>query len=185
MTRAFFAAVVASLALPVLALAAMVGQQERLRLNAEIVNVALLGVDPRDLLRGRYLIAEFDWNWQSEPTARDATGIRGGLCVLAGDASKPRVRFIDGWTAGPREGCRAIISGNALPRTNGSRARFIPDGLDAGAGRVNIFVSEALAPELERLLRERPGSLSVDLAVRAGGQATIRAVRVDGQPVGR
>ncbi|MGD9882087.1 MAG: hypothetical protein AB7F22_33000 [Reyranella sp.] len=41
------------------------------------------------------------------------------------------------------------------------------------------------AGELERLIRERPGVLTVDLAVRADGHAGIQALRIDGQVLGR
>lgn len=180
MTRTFLAAVIAALVLPVLALAAMIGQQERLLFKAPVVNVPLMGVDPRDLLRGRYIVAQFDWDWASEPTAAAS----GGLCVLADDVPKPRVRFIEGWKEGDRaaDGCRMVIAGQASP---GKPARFIPDELDAGGGRMNIFVPEEQAPLLEKMVRERPGSLTVDLAVRADGRAMIKALRVDGKVLGR
>ena len=180
MNRAFLAAVIATLALPVLALAALIGEQERLLFKAEVVNVPLVGVDPRDLLRGRYIVAQFDWDWTSESTSAAS----GGLCVLAGDQPKPRVRFIDGWKEGDgtADGCRMVIAGHASP---GRPARFVPDDLDAGGGRMNIFVPEEQAPLLEKLVRDRPGSLTVDLAVRADGRAAIKSVRVDGKVLGR
>ena len=180
MNRAFLAAVVAALVLPVLALAAMIGQQERLLLNAPVVNVPLIGVDPRDLLRGRYIVAQFDWDWASDPKESAS----GGLCVLEGDAPKPRVRFIDDWKPGAKsaDGCRMVIAGYA---TTGEPPRFVADDLDAGGGRMNIFVPEEQAPVLEKLVRDRPGSLTVDLAVTANGRAVIKSVRVDGKALGR
>jgi len=185
--RGLLAAVIAALMLPVLALAALVGEQERLRLKAEVVTVPLVGVDPRDLLRGRYLMAQFDWNWDSDPGPLEATALPGGLCVLPGDAARPRVRFVDRWTAGERipDGCRTVIAGYGLRRTTGSRALFIPDGLDAGSGRLQIFVSEKAAAALEALVRDQPGALTVDLAVRADGHAVIKTVRANEQIVGR
>jgi len=187
MSRTFLVAVIAALALPVLALAALVGEQERLRLKAEVVTVPLVGVDPRDLLRGRYLMAQFDWNWDSDPGPLEATALPGGLCVLPGDAAKPRVRFIDGWTAGERfpDSCRTVIAGYGLRRTTGSRALFTPDGLDVGNGRLQIYVSEKAAAALDALVLDQPGALTVDLAVRADGHAVVKAVRVNGQILGR
>jgi hypothetical protein len=187
MNRTFFAAVIAALTLPVLALAALIGEQEGLLLKAQVLNVPLIGVDPRDLLRGRYIIAQFDWDWESEPIATGSKILPGGLCVLASDASKPRVRFVEGWHAGDRasDDCRMVLGGYASPRTASTPPLFVPDDLDAGSGRMHIFVPEELAPALENLVRDRPGSLTVDLAVRADGRAAIKAVRVDGQIVGR
>lgn len=186
MNRTLLMAVVVALALPVLALAAMIGQQERLLLNAQVLNVPLIGVDPRDLLRGRYLVAQLDWDWDSEPTAPLSSILPGGLCVIADDRPKPRVRFVEDWKPGDRAaaGCRLMIAGSAWPRSGASAARFLPDDLDAGGGRLNIFVPETQAPVLEKLIRERPGALTVDLAVRADGRATIKAVRVDGKVLG-
>ena len=63
--------VITALALPLMALAAMVGHQEWLRSHVTVLTVAVRGVDPRDLLRGHYLTAGFEWNWESRlrPTA--------------------------------------------------------------------------------------------------------------------
>jgi hypothetical protein len=48
-----------------------------------------------------------------------------------------------------------------------------------------LFVPEERAAELDRLLVARPGALTVDLAVRPDGSAAIKALRVDGQVLGR
>jgi hypothetical protein len=187
MTRTFLAAVIAALVLPVLALAALIGEQERLLYKAQVLNVPLIGVDPRDLLRGRYIVAQFDWDWEREPTTPTSTYLSGALCVVADDKPKPRVRFIEDWKQGDRiaDGCRMMIAGSAWPKTAGMPARFMPDDLDAGGMRMHIFVPEEQAPVLEKLIRDRPGALTVDLAVRADGRAAIKAVRVDGKVLGR
>ena len=62
MRRRVVALVIVALALPVVALAAMIGQQEWLRSRVTVVNVKVRGIDPRDLLRGHYLTADFEWN---------------------------------------------------------------------------------------------------------------------------
>jgi len=188
MSRALTLAVIAALLLPVLALAALIGQQERLLANAKLLNVAVIGVDPRDLLRGRYLVAQFDWDWAGEPTAKTRFAmLSGALCVLAGDQARPRVRFVEGWEAGDRIGddCRLMIKGKGWPKEDNPAARFVPESLDAGSGLVHLFVSENRAPELERLLRERPGELTVDLAVRPDGLTSIQALRLNCQLLSR
>jgi hypothetical protein len=40
------------------------------------------------------------------------------------------------------------------------------------------------AAELEVLLMERPGALTVDLAVKPDGSAAIKGLRVDGEGLG-
>jgi len=184
-TRTLILAVAASLALPVLALAAMIGQQEYRAFDAPVMQVSVRGVDPRDLLQGHYLVATFDWDWQPAP---EASGT-GGLCVMStsGERSRPSVRFIEGWQPGsaPAEGCQLMIFGNARGKRDGAGAAFVPANLDIGYFTVHLFVSETRAPELEDVIRKRPDALTVDLAVRADGSAVVRRLRLGGQPLNR
>jgi uncharacterized membrane-anchored protein len=181
MSRAFTIAVIAALALPVLALAALVGQQEQLRANARILSVPLTGFDPRDLLRGHYIRAQLDWDWERAPAVNEYEAVDGALCVLE-ETPKPRVRFLAGWKSGDRTDadCRLVIAGHAR-----APSRFSPGQLDNGDGGIQFYVSEARASELEKLMRERAGALTADLAVRADGGAAIKGLRVDGEVVGR
>ncbi len=187
MSRPLVAAVVAALALPVLALAALVGEQEQVRAGATILNVPVRGYDPRDLLQGRYINGQLDFDWQSEPGTPGRTGpIAGAVCVLASDTPKPRVRFLAGWKkgVGVDADCRLTIAGRAWQGGGGVSARFAPTALDDGRGGLKLFVPETRATELEETLRKRPGALSVDLAIGADGNAAISALRVDGQVLG-
>ena len=104
MSRIFSAVVAAALALPVLALAALIGEQEAMLSGAAVVNVPVRGYDPRDLLHGHYIQGQLDWEWEREPAAAGSyAGVDGAACVLAADAPKPRLRFIAGWKAGDRD----------------------------------------------------------------------------------
>ena len=78
-----------------------------------------------------------------------------------------------------------IIAGRGWPGQGRIAARFVPAGLDAGGGQVRLFVPEERAADLEQLLIERPGAFTVDLAVRPDGSAAIKALRVDGEILGR
>lgn len=184
MNRSFTVALIATLILPVLALAALVGQQEYLIANARILSVPLVGYDPRDLLRGRYVAGQFDWDWAGEPSFPRAAG---AICVLPGDAPKPRVRFIAGWKAGDPvdSDCRMVVAGRGEPSRRTLPARFSPTDLDQGNGTVHIYVPEERARDLESLIRDKPGALTVDLAVRSNGRASIAGLRVNGQRLGR
>jgi hypothetical protein len=181
MSRTFLVAVVVALALPVLALAGLIGQQELLLANARILSVPLTGFDPRDLLRGHYIRAQLDWDWERAPAVNDYEVADGALCVLA-ETPKPRVRFLAGWKAGDRTDadCRLIIAGHARPGS-----RFAPTTLDNGDGGIQFYVPETRASDLETLLHDRPGAFTVDIAVRADGAAAIKALRVDGEVLGR
>ena len=78
-----------------------------------------------------------------------------------------------------------IIAGRGWARRTGSRPASCPQNLDAGGGQIRLFVPEDRAADLEQLLIERPGAFTVDLAVRPDGSAAIKALRVDGQLLGR
>ncbi len=184
MKRGLTVAVLAALALPVLALAAMIGEQEIRVAGARILNVPVRGVDPRDLLQGHYLTATYDWDWQPEPTASGA----GGLCVLsASNGQKPQVHVMEDWkpSDGAIDGCLMMIAGKVRAKSDGQPAAFVPTGLDAGYFTVHLFVAESRAASLEELIRKRPGTLSVDLAVRADGRAVVRHLRLDGEILDR
>jgi len=176
--------VIAALALPVVALAAMVGQQEWLRSRVTILTVAVRGADPRDLLRGHYLTAAFAWDWESLPRpGADGRMPAGALCVLAIDAERrPRVRLLPEPTADQAKAaaCQLLIPGWML-----SSDTFVPTSIDITNGAIRLFVPETRATELERMIRERPGALTVDLAVRTDGHVSIEGLRIDGRLLGR
>jgi uncharacterized membrane-anchored protein len=175
--------VIAALALPLAALAAMIGQQEWLRSRVTVLTVAVRGVDPRDLLRGHYLTAGFAWSWETLPET-DGRAVAGALCVIEIDArQRARVRFAPDSTGDQAiagSSCRLVIPGRLW-----GKDVFVPAAIHSANGSVKLFVPEARAGELERLIRERPGALTVDLAVRADGHASIDALRIDGQVLGR
>jgi uncharacterized membrane-anchored protein len=176
--------VISALVLPVVALAAMVGQQEWLRSRGTVLNVSVRGVDPRDLLRGHYLTATFAWNWESLPQPGvDGRMPAGALCVVEIDAERhPRVRFLPDSAAdqAKADGCQLVIRGWMR-----GRDAFVPETIGTTNGNIRLFVPETRARELERLIRERPGALTVDLAVRVDGYVSIQSLRVDGQVLGR
>jgi hypothetical protein len=126
-------------------------------------------------------VGEFEWDWRTEPKDEGA----GGLCVIS-TAAAPRVEFIEGWRSGDRtDDCRMVLAGTVQPRRGNRSAGFMPAALDTGSGQLQLFVSEKRAPELEDAIRRNPGSLTVDLAVRPDGFAVIRALRMEGQIIGR
>jgi uncharacterized membrane-anchored protein len=186
MTRLVTALVIATLALPVLALGALVGEQELKLAGARILTVPLRGYDPRDLLRGHYINAQLDWDWDREPAGNGYAPRSGGACIVA-ETPKPKVRFLPDWKPGdPADAdCLLVIVGQGRSKQGSRPARFTPANLDPGFGGVQIFVPEDRARELDRLVRQRPDALTVDLAVRADGSATIRALRLDGKPIGQ
>ena len=140
----------------------------------------------RERLRsfGHYLTAALEWNWERLPQpAADGRMAAGALCVSAIDARRQaRVRFLADSTTDPATvgDCLLVIPGRMW-----GRDAFVPRTIDTANGSIKLFVPETRAGELERLIRDRPGALTVDLAVRADGHVSIQALRIDGEVLGR
>ncbi len=178
MSARFRAGLAIALALPVLLLGWMVLDAERRSREGEVVRVVLRGYDPRDLLRGQYILYQDDWNWAEPPEEQRGypmrVCVRGGRDPLKGDpvVALP-AREIDG------AGCRVAMDGYlSAPgrRVPGLTATFDPRGL----GERRLYVDERRAKPLEDLLRDGKIVLTIDLAIRADGQARFKAWHIDG-----
>lgn len=164
----------ASLLLAVGVLGAMVWREEAKLANAQIVRVKIEGYDPRDILRGHYLVFRIAWQWQ-EPAER-ANGAR--LCVLPGDDPKAeaKVRMIADPPAEADKACRAVIRGRLGPNQGGAPT-FLPDGLSPA----RLYIPEGRESELTALLQGAEKRLTVDLAVTSDGYAHIKDWYIDGK----
>ena len=90
MRRLLAAAVMATLALPVAVLGAMVFAAERNLAAGGVMRVAIRGYDPRDMLRGHYLNYRFDWSIEPSFIGRTTR-----ICVLSAPSDAPaRVRAL-------------------------------------------------------------------------------------------
>jgi hypothetical protein len=181
MKRVMMAAVAATLALPVVTLAAMIGDAERGQRAAGTMRVAIQGYDPRDILRGHYLRYRFAWD--AEP---GASGRIEKLCVLSAPEDAPaRVRPLPAGDGGGIGECLFVLNGygtaadRAAPGATRPPARmtFTPAGVASG----ELYVSEDRAEALERLLREGKVRLTIDLAVNKAGRAAVKAWHIDGK----
>jgi hypothetical protein len=187
MKRIMTALAIATLALPLAVLGAMVGDAERGRLDAGTIRVAIRGYDPRDMLRGHYLNYQFNWN--AEPAF---IGRVDRLCVLSAPPDAPaRVRPVapDGpWAS--TDGCAMVVQGSGLveaearrlePGERGPAGRllFTPAGVTSG----RLYVPERHAERLEGLLRDRKVQITIDLAITRAGHASVIAWHIDGKTV--
>jgi hypothetical protein len=174
-----------ALALPLAVLGLMVADAERARADAGIIRVAIRGYDPRDPLRGHYLRYQFDWNAET-PFIGEVTR----LCVLSAPVTQPaRVRPLNDMQASTAQ-CVLILNGRGqvlaearrteLGETGSTgRLQFTPKGVESG----RLYVPEEHARELEQLLSEDSVRLTIDLAVRRDGHASIQAWHIDGKRV--
>ncbi len=187
MKRLLTAAVIATLALPVAGLGAMVIDAERNQAAADVMRVAIRGYDPRDILRGHYLNYRFDWNVEATFVGRVSR-----LCVLSVPADAPaRVRpLAEHGAEASTEGCAFVVNGTGTflaetrrlepgERGPAGRLEFWPSGVSSG----RLYVPERHAERLESLLREGKVQLTIDLAVAGDGRVRVKAWHIDGKTV--
>jgi hypothetical protein len=185
MSRRLLLLLAVLLVLPIAGFAAIVGHQEYLRASAPVITVALRGVDPRDLLRGHYLVGDLAWDWAPDgATAKEPA--HGRICLARATGSDHlQARFV-AIAQTPPEGCVAVLVGWYTPGIGRLGASFTPDGVGGDYHRqLRFYVPQTQAQRLESLMRERPGVLAVDLAVLPDETAVIKGLRVDGVPFNR
>ncbi|HYC04162.1 MAG TPA: GDYXXLXY domain-containing protein [Azospirillaceae bacterium] len=139
------------LLLPTLVLAGWIGTLVLGR-SGEGIRVALVGVDPRDLLRGHYLVARFD-------LAGDQ--LRGEPCVCltenGADPLRPNATPLDRCEVSAQ--CRWPLAEPAKP--------------------FRVYIPADRAPDYERLLREEKATFSVLVRPGASGKAAISDLLVE------
>ncbi len=144
----------ALLLLPTLVMAGWIGMLTLGR-SGEGIRVALVGVDPRDLLRGHYLVARFNL---------DEEQMRGVPCVCLSENGADPLRPV----ATPLERCAPS-----------AQCRW---PLAEPAKPFRVYIPADRAPEYERLLREEKATFSVLLRPGAKGEAAISDLLVEPTP---
>lgn len=153
----------ALLALPFLAMLVMIGTNMR-HLSHQEYRIAIEGYDPRDLLKGHYLV--FRYKWPAEVQTKTAYE----CACLAGDPLAPVVTFGACPRTKPvRADCRAFIrlaeSGDHSQPYESARRFFIPE---AHAGR------------LENMLRSGKHDFAVGVVPQDNGTVQLKDLYIDG-----
>jgi hypothetical protein len=171
---------IVALALPVLAMALLIGMHIQNRGNGTLWEVPVTGYDPRDLLRGHYLTFRYDWDWEMSTSCK-----RGEACILClrenapGSRYNPKVQIVNAEDA-PKQ-CAAFIQGHG----NGSVNQF-EIGPKKGNGLRRYYIPEAEARRLDGLLRgwnrEENGEhkFAMGLRVSQDGRAFVERMYIDG-----
>lgn len=169
-TRHFYAllSLVLVLALPGLVMAKAVID----RVNGTVWQVDIAGFDPRDLLRGHYLMFSYEWDIKGD---QKECGAQSPCCLCLtektpGTRANPDAHFIDCGAPAARE-CPGLIRGkrswNGVTMPNQT-----------------YFVPETHALALEHLLRGGAHDFKMAITVpHGGGVPTIRGLLIDGVPV--
>jgi len=153
----------------------VITQESRLR-RGEVVRMETVPVDPRDLLRGDYVILSYKIStlnpglFQARPTASPAAGTpvfvqlerRGDFYEAAAASLEPIT---------PEPG-RPVLKGRVSVRPGQERGAEDPIRVEYGLER--YYVREGTG--------NPSGKLTVDVAVPASGNGAIKQVYVDGIP---
>ena len=119
--------------------------------------VPVAGIDPRDLLRGHYIVYRYDWPGLA-PTGAAQTAAT--LCL---EGVPPRITAV---TAG-RDACAHPIR---------------EPGTDRGLATGRLYVAQSAAPGLERQLADPSLQGVLRIRVRADGQITPLALEFRPRP---
>ncbi|MBN8520367.1 MAG: GDYXXLXY domain-containing protein [Alphaproteobacteria bacterium] len=142
--------------------------------GADIYRIPITGYDPRDMLRGHYLVFRFDWPWADNQSSdfsvcQDATK---PCCVcLSGDHAEPKAH-LQMCPPRPTSACPAPMRGYPS---------FEPGQFDIGISQ--FYVPEDSALYLENLLREGKATFKLGLISGANGKPIIETLYVNGQPL--
>ncbi len=160
-----------ALAVPFVVMALLVGMNVQKLSHAEY-RFAIEGYDPRDLLRGHFLIFRYKWD---EIAQGDECGAKGENCCacIGGMPDSPTVRFAACDTVETGAMCKGVI-----PVAGGRSTNYQPE-----ENLRQYYIPEAHAPMLEKLLRGGEKKFEVGLvpAPRGGGQ--LKMMYVDGVPL--
>jgi hypothetical protein len=147
-----------ALAWSLLGLAALWGWTEvRSRQGTEWL-VPVAGYDPRDLLRGHYVLFQYDWPGLA-PAQRDRDGI-GELCLHGRPPVIDRVTLVPAG-AGRSPECANYARADDL-------GSYVPTGLQTG----RLYVSQEAGPGLEKQLRDPRLQALVRVRLRDDGHLT-------------
>lgn len=190
-----------SLAIPFIALSSFLAKTEYDYRVGSTWEVKVTGVDPRDILKGHYIIYKEHWNFDmskvlayakkhKEFNVRHKKRIIDCLC-LSGDKTNPNaypVRCED-----KNKQCETVIKGVLLSTkvpfsvsTNSNQSNYDhdyywseKDNIRFNAGIEKFFIDEALAKKLEKELQER--SASIEFRVNMSKKAIIKKLKLDGK----
>lgn len=151
-----------ALALPLLAVAAMIARAELVIQTGRAWTLRIGGHDPRDLLRGHYLRYAIDWQLQGEAACQGS-----GCCYCLWDAGG------GGDPAAPVPAVSIISCVNRAP----CQSHF---PVERAEDLSKYFIPEGEGVALERALRERQGALRISVSPR--GRVGITDLLLDGEP---
>ncbi len=142
-----------ALAIPFLAMAFMIGSN-LFSLSHTEYRLAIQGHDPRDLLRGHYLIFQYIWPENAGNQCKENST---DCCAcFNGDTNAPDIAFKECSATDQLQQCRGVLK--VAHTWNNS---YQPDG-----NLRRYYIPEAKAKTLETLLRDHPELFEIGLVVQ-------------------
>lgn len=167
---------IAVLALPFLAMLVMIGMNMR-NLSRTEYRVAIEGYDPRDLLKGHYLIFRYKWPAGTVNMFDDHAYPRAPqVCAcMSGDPLQPQVRLDACESQHPLQkecaGAVMVSGGSGF------------EGYQPAPDLRRFYIPEEHASRLEQMLRSGAHKFEVGIVPRAKGQAQLKTLYIDGVPM--
>lgn len=162
-----------ALGLPILGIVAMIARAELTVQSGAAWRVRIGGYDPRDPLRGHYLVYRLNWNLQGDAACSGGRD----CCYCLWDTRPAAVSERASGSDDPRDIPEPAVSVSACPAPPQCQSAFGADQLD---GLQKYYIPEDQGTPLEKALREREASLVI--AVSRRGKAAIRELLLDGEP---
>lgn len=164
------------LAIPFMAMIFMIATNHYKENAYQEYRIAIDGYDPRDLLKGHYLIFRYKWPEPAFDMYRDTRYFSGSACVcFSGDNSNLTVRFDECIPMGPQ---KLICEGAIKVSKQQGEDRFQPvEELR------RYYIPEEHSSRLENMLREGKHKFSVGIVPQPGGEAVLKMMYVDGIPL--
>jgi hypothetical protein len=158
-----------ALAIPFLAMLLMIGTSIR-NLNHEEFRIGIEGSDPRDILRGHYMVFNYRW---TEGMPKNCIDGEDCCACLSGDAAKPDVSF---------GSCRAVDAGRTCKATLDVKKSWNNQYQPDAAFR-QYYIPEARAKELETLLRSNKERFKVGIVPQSGRRLQVKMMYIDDMPL--
>lgn len=158
-----------ALFLPFVATLLMIGVNAQRLAHIEY-RFSIEGYDPRDLLRGHYLI--FRYKWPAGSTASGCLSALEPCCAcISGEQNNPSVLFSDCETLKQNKMCKGVIEVGASSRGD----------LQPSESLRQYYIPEAQASKLETMLRNNTNHFEVGLVPQPGGGGKLKMLYIDGK----
>ena len=154
----------AVLVFPLAGVGALWMKAELNRNAGPVWQIKIAGFDPRDLLHGRFIQFQYDWN---DNNVRSCRGKNCELCLRTGDQEifNPVVTYIRNRNANGAQ-CETRIPHHSVK------------------GLAKYFIPEEFANDLDMLVRAQPERFAVEINVPGGyGAPVVRDLLLDGIPI--